>query len=365
MLNHIAIIRWIKGMIPFKLKIFVIKILVMLQDLFYVKFHIKNKKFEGQKKIFVLLSTDYSNLGDHAMTYAHIKLLKEHYPDYKIIEVLVNDTMKFLYSIKKCCTENDVITLKGGGNVGIEYFREELIRRKIIKYFPNNKILMFPQTVFFPDTLLGKKEFAKTVNVFNSNPNFYAFYRDEFSYELMRKYCEKSFLTPDIVLSLGKIDISFSKRKGALTCLRSDIEGIYNDGDKQMINQVLEKNYGSVYNSDTIRSYKIERVDREKELKGIWKEIAQAEVLVTDRLHGMIFAALLGTPCIVLNTYNHKLRGQYEWISHLNFMECIDLTEENMCKTIGRLKNIEIKPMQNDLFNDLYEQIITVIDGTS
>ena len=364
MFNHIAIVRWIKGIIPFDLRIFIIRILVMMQDFFYIKLHIKEKDFGKEKKIFVLLSTDYSNLGDHAMTYSHIKLLKERYPDYKMIEVLVNDTMKYLYSIKKSCTVNDVITLKGGGNVGIEYFREELIRRKIIRYFPRNKVIMFPQTVYFPDTKLGKKELKKTVDIFNGNPNFYAFYRDKFSYELMYPHCEKSYLTPDIVLSLRKIDVKTVEKKGALTCLRSDVEGIYGKQEKQIVNKVLEKAYGSVYNSDTIRSYKIERVDREKELLGIWKEIAKAEILVTDRLHGMIFATLIGTPCIVLNTYNHKLRGQYEWLSHLNYVKCIDLTEENLRECVELLKSTKVEPIQMDIYDCMFEQIITAIDSS-
>lgn len=362
MFNHIAIVRWVKGKIPFGLKIFLIRILVLIQELFYIRLHTTKKEFGKGKKIFVLLSTDYSNLGDHAMTYAHIKFLKENYPDYKIIEILVNDTLKYLYSIKMSCTSKDIITLKGGGNVGIEYFREELIRRRIIQYFPHNKVIMFPQTVYFPNTKLGKRELKKTINVFNNNLNFYAFFRDKVSYELMQPYCKRSYLMPDIVLSLKKIDINPGKKSGALTCLRSDVEGIYSYKDKQIIDEVLQEKFGSIYNSDTIRSYKIDKKDREKELLKIWSEIAKAEILVTDRLHGMIFAALIGTPCIVLNTYNYKLRGQYEWLSHLNYMKCIDLTKENLLEAIEDIKEIEIKPLSTNIYDKMYKQIIEVID---
>lgn len=364
MFNHIAIIRWIKGIIPFGLKIFIIRILVLIQNFIYIKLHIKEKNFGKEKKIFVLLSTDYSNLGDHAMTYAHIKFLKKYYPEYKIIEILVNDTIKYLYSIKKSCTNNDIITLKGGGNVGIEYFREELIRRKIIQYFRNNKVIMFPQTVYFPQTKLGKRELRKTIETFNNNPNFYGFYRDKISYELMNSYCKRAYMTPDIVLSLKKIDMNeVTKKRGALTCLRSDVEGIYGEQEKQVINEVLENVYGSVYNSDTIRPYKIEKKDREKELLKIWQEIAKAEILVTDRLHGMIFAALIGTPCIVLNTYNYKLRGQYEWLSHLNYVKCIDLTKESLIECVKTLKNIKVEPFTSDIYDSMYKQFIAVINS--
>lgn len=363
MLNHIAIIRWIKGILPFQLRIVIIKAIVMMQDVFYVKMHLKKKDFGKEKKIFVLLSTDYSNLGDHGMTYAHINLLKNRYPDYKIIEILVNDTLKSLYSIIHSCMPEDIITLKGGGNVGVEYYREELIRRKIIQYVRDNKIIMFPQTVSFPDTDFGKKEFQKTVDVFNGNQNFYAFYRDRVSYDLMSQYCKNSYLTPDIVFSLGRIDMGASNRNGAMICMRSDVEGIYGETAKKMVYEVLAKHYGTVDRTDTIRNYKIETIDREAELFEIWKEIGEAELIVTDRLHGMIFAVLLGTPCIVLNTYNHKLRGQYEWIRSLNYVRCIDLDEANLDRAIEELKNVKVSPIRPDAFQDLYGQIFDIIEG--
>ena len=36
--------------------------------------------------------------------------------------------------------------------------------------------------------------------------------------------------------------------------------------------------------------------------------------MVTDRLHGMIFALLAKTPCLVLENKSYKIRGVYDWI---------------------------------------------------
>ena len=33
-------------------------------------------------------------------------------------------------------------------------------------------------------------------------------------------------------------------------------------------------------------------------------EIGKRKVVVTDRLHGMIFCAITGTPCVVFSNYN-------------------------------------------------------------
>ena len=38
----------------------------------------------------------------------------------------------------------------------------------------------------------------------------------------------------------------------------------------------------------------------------------------------MIFCAITGTPCIVVNSRSPKVRGCYEWIRHLDYIRFID-----------------------------------------
>ena len=362
MWNHIKFIRFIKKHIPFNLRIFLIRYLVFIQGFIYNLFP-KKGTWGKEKKIFVLLSTDYSNLGDHAMTFAHIKLLRETLPDYAVYEVLVGDTLKSLKSIKKCIGDNDIITLKGGGNIGVEYYREELIRRIIIRMFPNTRIVMFPQTIYFPDTEFGEKEFKKTISVFNGHTDFHAFFRDKISYDMIASHltCYK-YLIPDIVFSLKRINIADNKRHGAMICLRQDVEGIYSDKDKEIVSRILRTEFNNeVTYTDTIKDYKILTKDREKELIEIWQAIGNSELLVTDRLHGMIFATLLGTPCIIFNTYNHKLRGQYEWVKDLNYIYCIDLDEKEIRKTVCKIKNREVKMIEQNRFETHFKKIKNVL----
>ena len=94
MWNHIKIIHNIKGKIPFRIKIFLIYMIYQIQSILYC---ILGKKFSfhtHKKKMYILLSTDYPNLGDHAMRSAQIK---------------------YLEYIKKQKNPEDVITIKGGG----------------------------------------------------------------------------------------------------------------------------------------------------------------------------------------------------------------------------------------------------------
>ena len=92
------------------------------------------------EKIYVFLSTDYSNLGDHALTLSQLQLLNnKEFADYDIIEYSVDDTIEAVMLLRNRINEEDIITLKGGGNIGLEYFREELYRRLIINSFPKIK----------------------------------------------------------------------------------------------------------------------------------------------------------------------------------------------------------------------------------
>ena len=54
------------------------------------------------------------------------------------------------------------------------------------------------------------------------------------------------------------------------------------------------------------------------------QEFCDAKLVITDRLHGMIFAAISETPCIVFSNYNHKVGGTYEWIKQLPYIRYVE-----------------------------------------
>lgn len=46
------------------------------------------------------------------------------------------------------------------------------------------------------------------------------------------------------------------------------------------------------------------------------REFSNYELLITDRLHGVIFSMLAGIPCIALENSNYKIKGLIEtWLS--------------------------------------------------
>ena len=55
------------------------------------------------------------------------------------------------------------------------------------------------------------------------------------------------------------------------------------------------------------------------------KKLSGARFVVTDRLHGMLFCAVTGPPCIALDNVSRKVSGGYAWLSHLPYIRlCAD-----------------------------------------
>lgn len=90
-------------------------------------------------------------------------------------------------------------------------------------------------------------------------------------------------------------------------------------------------------------------------------DLKSAELVVTDRLHGMIFAAITSTPCIVLPNYNHKIKYQYEWIKHLNYIVFLD-DLNNLENEIIKFKKLEVEDYDNGLLLEEYGLIINKIE---
>jgi pyruvyl transferase EpsI len=99
----------------------------------------------------------------------------------------------------------------------------------------------------------------------------------------------------------------------------------------------LEKRFGKLAVYDThINRNRLSPEERISELNKIWKAFSASELVVTDRLHGMVFSYITNTPCIVFPNNNHKIKGTYEWIkeeSTLHLTE--DCDEETVNKIFG------------------------------
>jgi pyruvyl transferase EpsI len=199
------------------------------------------------------------------------------------------------------------------------------------------------------------------MKIFLDNKNLFLFTRDEPSYcQFKDQLYNRVFLVPDIVLSLDDITSNII-RSGAMLAMRSDVEGKHTNHQKKQLFDILEKYYKKVTISDTTTNYPISINERRAELLKNWNIFMSSELVITDRLHGMIFAAITKTPCIVLNTYNHKLIGQYKWLRHLDFIRFTEFNLNEIENLINDIKNNVVKINQRNRYTEQYKKIIDLI----
>ncbi len=303
------IVRFIKDSISPKLKNWII----------YHKSSTDNYQnlSKKDKKIIIMLAADYGNLGDIAIAYAQNKFLKDNFPDRTIVVVPISQTYRKIKSLKKKMNMDDIVTITGGGNMSDMYEDIEEQRRFVIKKFPNNRIISFPQTISFSHTEVGKNELAKTQSVYNTHGNLTIFARERKSYKAMKRLFHKCrvLLAPDIVLYLNKLEQKKQRDTNKLIiCLRDDKE-VAPSAARCAVGDII-KRYPHVLSLDTIiNADGISLQKGECELQRLWGQFASAGLVVTDRLHGMIFCAITNTPCIALNNSNGKVQGVFnEWI---------------------------------------------------
>lgn len=283
----------------------------------------------SKRKVFVFLAADYGNLGDVAITYAQERLLKEKYPDYEIVDVPISKTLSLLRPIKKIAAPEDIITITGGGNMGEMYGDIELLRLMVIRMFPKNKVVVFPQTIDYSGERTYLFRLAKST--YSTHPNLTMLAREEMSYNRMRELFPMANvkLTPDVVMTLD--ERHELERKGVVFCLRNDKEKSAQSQKAEELRKEAEKMGLLVMDYDTHIDKEHMTLDvRKEELDKIWKIFSSAQLIITDRLHGMIFAYITGSPAIVFPNNNFKVEKCYEWIKNCGYIlfckdESIDL----------------------------------------
>ena len=70
------------------------------------------------------------------------------------------------------------------------------------------------------------------------------------------------------------------------------------------------------------------RETRKEGLRRFFDRLCAAEIVVTDRLHGMIFCALEGIPCIAMDNSYQKVLGAYKWLETLDYIHYITNVKE-------------------------------------
>lgn len=292
-------------------------------DLFKKKDLTYNTK---NRKIFFLDAADYNNIGDLAIAEA-IRNFCLQYEKFEYIEISCEEYPMYYSFLNKSIQPDDLICLTGGGNMGIAYQKYEGLRRHVIKKFPKNNIIIFPQTIDYGSSNYGIRQLKRAREIYSNHENLYLCVREKKSYEIASKYFKgiHIFLVPDIVFFLKNHNKSVM-REGILKYIRNDKESNLSNQDREIIEKTINCSNLNVYETDMVINFdtKITMNDRKKIIECKLQEFKRSQIVITDRLHAMIFSAITATPCIVMNNNNHKIRGVYEWINDLSYIHMVD-----------------------------------------
>lgn len=279
-------------------------------------------KKQNPKTVFLVMTPEHGNLGDHAIAYAETTMLKNLGIDY--LEVTGHQLDEWKYQGVLDLMNGYPILFQGGGYLGTLWFRAEECLREILKKNPKSLIIFLPNTIFYEDSDWGREEFEKSIQCYNRHKQLYLYSRERTSYEVMRKVYHNVKLIPDMVLSLSQCGRK-QTRHGCLLCLRGDCEKTRTEEQEQVLRQQAAKLFGNaVSDTDMVVDGSVTVKQRETALQAKFDEFSAAELVITDRLHGMIFCAITGTPCIVVDSKSPKVRGCYEWIKGLDYIRFVD-----------------------------------------
>lgn len=301
-----------------------------------------------RKMIFLFLGADYGNLGDVAITYAQIHFLKKRYPEYSVMEIPISKTFEGIKAVKRIITNDDIVTLIGGGNVSDLYDDIEFLRQMVIWNFRKHKIISFPQTSYFSRSLKGWFTQTTIKWVYPKAEQLSFMAREGNTFKIMRKILPHLNVEkmPDIVMTLD--ERRTGSRNGLLVCLRSDKEKSKNNTLHEKILSQLSEQYHTITWKDT-QVDGINEANRFEELKQMWQIFASHEVVLTNRLHGMIFAYITGTPAYVIDNSTHKISACYDWIKECGYIKLITSS-----KALEPIKTPQDIPLINSKIVELY-----------
>ncbi len=304
----------------------IMKIVIFNTYLFFCALYVR---IFGIKYI-LFLAPFHENIGDHAIAISEKQFLKNR--GIKPFEI---HTKAFGYSngsFAKLIPSSTTILVHGGGFMGTLWKHEEIRLRKVFEFFPNHKIVVFPQTVTFADKTAEDREFfEESKKYYSMGSNTTVFVREEKSFNFMKEKMPEINvkLVPDIVTRY-KVEDKKMNRNGIIFCFRRDNEKSLSDSMKNEILSTVKAKYGSekITSTDTVIDHMVSKYTREKEVDMKLDQFRSSKLVITDRLHGMVLAAITNTPVIAFSNSNGKVKGVYNWIKGNEFVKYADSVEQ-------------------------------------
>ncbi len=257
----------------------------------------------GARKLLYLDLPGHFNIGDHLIMQGTERYFVEKKADVIGRRVLFQ---------KLPPIDRDVVILcHGGGNFGDLYPNIQLYRERIVREYPDNRIVFLPQSIHFKDNdRLGSAAKAMILHA-----DLHIGVRDPRSLEIALSMGLKANLVPDMAHHLYPIEHDIEHSKGVLRHFREDREAIdcrdvKSDFDwSEVVNAKYLRNKWSkrllsgsrFFSNQSVLSSAIRQwIDNSRILCGdACAHYARNDTIETDRLHGHLLACLMNLRSVV------------------------------------------------------------------
>ena len=166
----------------------------------------------------------------------------------------------------------------------------------------------------------------------------------------------KVYLAPDMGLYGENYKKNKKLKQNIYCCIRNDRESssLSKRREEEFLSIYSKMNY-SIHEFNTITKHNIPVFARKHNLEKLQKVLkSKADVVVTDRLHGMILAIICGCKCVAFDNKNHKVRGVYNtWLKTNKNVLLID--EKTPIDKI-KIKNLLESESDNTQWENMIEE---------
>lgn len=281
---------------------------------------------------YILGAPRYGNLGDLALLRGEVEFIQKYFSNYKIKEI-AGEKISYISENIKLSKSSSIYALQAGGNIGTLYPEIHLDQEGALRNINTNNLMIFPQTFYYDTTTqFGRELLEQSCKLYQSK-KIQVFVREKSSFEFLSEEFQnvEVSLVPDIALMIDGTGYSkaVEERDGLFLCLRNDSERTLTNEKLDIILTKSEQYFGSnITEGDTHRYNDDVDDDTFKYVEPLLETIGTKRMMVTDRLHGMIFAAITNTPCIVITSKSPKVKGVYQWIKHLPYIKLVEDLED-------------------------------------
>jgi len=289
-------------------------------------------------KVILLDVPYYSNIGDTLIWQGTHDFLRKH--GVKCELTASKDSFKFPTMPKDC-----VILLQGGGNFGDIWYQHQLFREKVIVTYPDNKIIILPQTIYFRE----EETLVRDAEILSAHRNLLIVARDRRSFEILKKHysTNRLMLLPDMAfcIDFSKFRIPKATDNRNLFFERQDVEISPSYDYGRIVPADAERHEWPLieHPDESWRTRWMERVRRriprfyDLYWDGVMRKyyvkvgiqfISKYHTVFTTRLHGAILSFLLGKNVVLFDNAYGKNRTFFEsWLSGVDEIKLAQPTE--------------------------------------